>query len=91
MTTKTTAANLEAASLRAKLFAMVNEFKDLASQISNSEAGDFDSRFEAGNQADAVACLLADVHGKISGSGPKYDLFIDAHRDDKDQSFAFQI
>jgi hypothetical protein len=52
--------------LRAKLFALVGEFKDFAAAVSARDRGD-DPEAAAATQADAAACELARVHSLMSG------------------------
>lgn len=70
-------ANQRAWELGRRLWALTQEAKDLSQTLTG----------EAQEQADAVACALASVLQTISGPEIKFDLFVDAARDPKDQSF----
>lgn len=78
-------ANARAFDLRSNLSALVGEFKDLQLAIwaALPDAADpaFDRYVEASGQADSAACALARVYDALP------DLFTDAARDDKDQSY----
>ena len=73
--------NDRAANLKSKLWSLVNEFKDL--QTAATVVGQHD----AASDLDSAACKLASVYVGLSQS----DLFIDAHRDPKDQSYAVEV
>ena len=83
-----TTASAKAADLARKLVALTNEFKAFQSEVMAvaAQAAD-DSRYEAAQQIDSVACTLARLHGDCSGPGAEYDLFIDWARDDKVYDF----
>lgn len=80
--------------LKAKLFALVNEFKDLQLAIvaayPDADAPAFDRYVEAAGQVDGVACELATTYGLLTHNDRR-DLFTDAARDEKDQSYAFDL
>jgi len=77
-------ANIKAAELKTRLFNLIAEYKTLQLAVNVAEA-DFDAKLEAGQQIDATAAALANVYENLG------DLFHDAARDPKDQSFAFSI
>lgn len=80
--------------LRARLFALVAEFKEFSLAVHTADAtpdATPDARDEAHAQADAVACELARLHRSLSGPSPEYDLFTDAARDPKDRAFDFRL
>lgn len=76
-------ANLKAAQIKSELFELVKKMKDLQLAVNNSEEGDFDSRHEAGSQADQAAVALASVYKNLG------DFFTDVHRDTP--AFSFSI
>lgn len=68
-------ASVKANELRAKLFNLIEEFKDFQLAVQNG-GGDVDLRTEAAGQVDSASCALAQVYDDLG------DFFLDAARDE---------
>ena len=75
-------ANAKALGLRRKLFDLVAEYKTFQQEC---WAASDENAVKAHDQADQAACQLAGVYESLP------DLFTDAARDEKDQSFGFNL